>query len=314
MADETNEPQKTPESQEPESQQPESQAPESQAPESQAPESQVPESQAPGSASGGADQEQPATTEQPVAAEAGTPQSDSPDGDTAPAAGTSAEGWPAGEAAAAEGAGEAGEAPTVERPSGEAPDQAAETPQPGRRKAEKPRSSARSSRSGGGEAAPAGPEGGEVEESVVKVYRCAAVVKGGRRFSFAALVVAGDRNGRVGLGYGKANEVPNAVEKASKSARRNMRRIRLDGTTIPHKIRGRYGASKVEMIPAVAGTGVIAGASVRAVLELAGVKDVLTKCHGSTSPKNLVKAAYEGLVRLRSKEDIERLREVPLAG
>lgn len=180
-------------------------------------------------------------------------------------------------------------------------------------RAHKPRSTARGARPAATAAPAPAPEGGDVEESVVKIYRCAAVVKGGRRFSFAALVVAGDRNGRVGLGYGKANEVPNAVEKATKAARRDMRRIRLDGTTIPHPVRGRFGASKVEMVPAVEGTGVIAGASVRAVLELAGVKDVLTKCHGSTSPKNLVKAAFDGLKRLRSKEDIEKLREVSLA-
>jgi small subunit ribosomal protein S5 len=215
---------------------------------------------------------------------------------------------------------QAAEAPAVETPAVEAP--AAETPavetrvavtRPAARKAHKPRSSGRASRAVASESPAAAPEGGEIEESVVKIYRCAAVVKGGRRFSFAALVVAGDRNGRVGLGYGKANEVPNAVEKANKAARRNMRRIRLEGTTIPHQVRGHFGASKVEMIPAVEGTGVIAGASVRAVLELAGVKDARTKCHGSTSPKNLVKAAFDGLTRLRSKEDIEKLREVSLA-
>lgn len=154
--------------------------------------------------------------------------------------------------------------------------------------------------------------GSEIDDTVVKIYRCAAVVKGGRRFSFAALVVAGDRKGRVGIGYGKANEVPSAVEKASKAARRSMRPVRLTGTTIAHQVSGRFGASKVTMLPAGEGTGVIAGATVRAVLELAGVKDVLTKSHGSTSPKNLVKATFNGLMSLQSKQDIERLRGVTL--
>lgn len=157
-----------------------------------------------------------------------------------------------------------------------------------------------------------GSEGGESEENVVKVYRCATVVKGGRRFSFAALVVVGDRKGRVGIGYGKANEVPSAVEKATKTARRNMVKINLNGTTIPHLVHAKYGASKVTMVPAGEGTGVIAGASVRAVMELAGVKDVLTKCYGSTSPKNLVRAAFDGLQTLRSKDAVSQLRQVQL--
>ena len=155
-------------------------------------------------------------------------------------------------------------------------------------------------------------EPGEIDETVVKIYRCATVVKGGRRFSFASLVVVGDRNGRVGIGYGKANEVPSAVEKASKIARRAMVDIELDGTTIPHQVLGRYGASKVALIPAGEGTGVIAGASVRAVMELAGVRDVLTKSYGSNTPKNLVKAAFAGLQALRSKEQIGKLREVSI--
>lgn len=156
------------------------------------------------------------------------------------------------------------------------------------------------------------PEEGESDETVVKIYRCATVVRGGRRFSFAALAVAGDRKGRVGVGYGKANEVPNAVEKATKLARRNMVEIQMDGTTIPHAILGRYGASKVQLVPAGEGTGVIAGASVRAVLELAGVKDILTKSYGSNSPKNLVKATFEGLRALRSKDQVSKLREVAI--
>lgn len=154
-----------------------------------------------------------------------------------------------------------------------------------------------------------GPADG-LDEVVVKIYRCATVVKGGRRFSFGALVVVGDRNGRVGIGYGKANEVPSAVEKGAKAARRNMMPVNLSGSTIPHMVLSKYRASKVKMIPAGEGTGVIAGASVRAVMELAGVKDVLTKVYGSTSPKNLVKAAFEGLASLRTKDDVSKLRAV----
>lgn len=146
------------------------------------------------------------------------------------------------------------------------------------------------------------------EEEVVKVYRCATVVKGGRRFSFGALVVVGDRRGQVGVGYGKANEVPPAVEKAIKGARRAIVRIPLAGSTIPHRVIGQYGASKVVLVPASSGTGVIAGASARAVLELAGVRDVLTKSYGSTSPKNLVKATMEALRQLRDRERVEALR------
>ncbi len=154
-----------------------------------------------------------------------------------------------------------------------------------------------------------GPADG-LDEIVVKIYRCSTVVKGGRRFSFGALVAVGDRKGRVGIGYGKANEVPSAVEKGAKAARRNMIDVKLSGSTIPHAVLSKYRASKVKMIPAGEGTGVIAGASVRAVMELAGVKDILTKVYGSTSPKNLVKAAFEGLVALRTKDDVSRLREV----
>ena len=162
---------------------------------------------------------------------------------------------------------------------------------------------------GPGRAERPGPADG-LDEIVVKIYRCSTVVKGGRRFSFGALVVVGDRKGRVGLGYGKANEVPSAVEKGAKAARRNMIDVKLTGSTIPHPVLAKFRASKVKLIPAGEGTGVIAGASVRAVMELAGVKDVLTKVYGSTSPKNLVKAAFEGLASLRTKEDIGRLRAV----
>lgn len=149
-----------------------------------------------------------------------------------------------------------------------------------------------------------------LEDTTVKVFRCAKVVKGGRRFSFAALVVIGDHSGTVGIGYGKANEVPMAVEKAIKDARKSLRKIALVGRTIPYQITGRYRATKIVLVPASPGTGVIAGSSARAVLEYAGVQDVLTKIYGSTSAKNVVKATLDGLVRLRSKEAIEALRGV----
>jgi small subunit ribosomal protein S5 len=157
------------------------------------------------------------------------------------------------------------------------------------------------------------PEEPEFEEQVVRIYRCATVVKGGRRFSFAALVVVGDRNGRVGVGYGKAPEVPSAVDKGRKIAHKNMTRIRLQNGTLSHRIWGRYGASKVLMLPASEGTGVIAGNSVRAVLELAGVRDALTKSYGSNSPKNLVRATFEALCNLRDRDEVGRLRGVSLA-
>jgi small subunit ribosomal protein S5 len=153
---------------------------------------------------------------------------------------------------------------------------------------------------------------GRFEDTVVKLYRCATVVKGGRRFSFGALVVIGDRHGQVGFGYGKANEVPPAVEKGIKQARRNLFAVPLRGTTIPHRILGRFGASRIMLIPAAEGTGVIAGSAPRAVLQLAGVKDVLTKCYGSTSPKNLVKATVNGLKMLRTRAGVEQLRGVKL--
>ena len=150
------------------------------------------------------------------------------------------------------------------------------------------------------------------EDSVVKIYRCAKVVKGGRRFSFAALVVVGDRNGNVGIGYGKANEVPSAVEKGLKDARKNVIQVALNEGTIPHQVIGRCRATRVILIPASQGTGVIAGLSARAVLELAGVHNVLSKIHGSTSPKNVVKATLDGLKQLKSKEQVENLRGVDL--
>ena len=153
---------------------------------------------------------------------------------------------------------------------------------------------------------------GAFEEQMVKVYRCSTVVKGGRRFSFAGLVVVGDRQGRVGYGYSKANEVPPAIEKAIKAARRNVINVALLGTTIPHEVTGRYGATRVKLMPASDGTGVIAGAAARAVLELAGVHNVLSKIYGSTAPKNVVKATFAALKQLCSKEQIEALRGVTI--
>ena len=155
---------------------------------------------------------------------------------------------------------------------------------------------------------------GAYDDVVVRIYRCATVVKGGRRFSFGGLVVVGDRRGRVGVGYGKSIEGPSAVEKGKKLAARNVFSVPLLGGTLPHRVIGRFGASKVVMLPASPGTGVIAGASVRAVLELAGVRDVLTKSYGSNSPKNLVRATLDGLKQLITREEIERLRGVKLAG
>ncbi len=150
------------------------------------------------------------------------------------------------------------------------------------------------------------------EDTVVKIYRCSKVVKGGRRFSFAALVVVGDRSGSVGLGYGKAKEVPMAVEKGVKDAKKSQQRISLKESTLPHQVVGRYRATKIVMVPASPGTGVIAGSSARAVLEYAGVHDVLTKIYGSTTAKNVVKATMDGLRKLRSKEMIEELRGVTI--
>jgi len=151
-----------------------------------------------------------------------------------------------------------------------------------------------------------------LEDTVVKVYRCSKVIKGGRKFSFAGLVVVGDRNGTVGIGYGKANEVPMAVEKGVKDAKKSLRKIPLVEGTIPHQVVGRCRATQVVLVPASAGTGVIAGSSARAVLEYAGVHNVLTKIYGSTSPKNVVKAVMDGLLKLRDKETIESLRGVEI--
>ncbi len=153
---------------------------------------------------------------------------------------------------------------------------------------------------------------GELSDRVIKIKRCAAVVKGGRRFSFAAMVVVGNGRGKVGWGYGKANEVPPSVEKAVKDGSRSLIEIQLEGTTIPHMVKGQFGASQVILLPAGPGTGVIAGAAVRAVCESAGIHDVLTKCFGSTNPTNLVKATIAALEKLRPRQEVERLRGVSL--
>jgi len=155
-------------------------------------------------------------------------------------------------------------------------------------------------------------ESSSLESTTVGVYRTSATVKGGRRFSFSALVVVGDRSGRVGLGYAKSNQVPQAIEKAQKVAKRKMKGYPMVGRTLPHAVTGRFGACKVQMVPASPGTGVIAGAAARAVLEMMGVQDCLTKAFGSTNPKNLVKAAIDGLSQLRSKELVAELRGLDL--
>src|SRR5947209_2480507 len=156
-----------------------------------------------------------------------------------------------------------------------------------------------------------GRQEGNIKDFVVKIRRCAAVVKGGRRFSFNALVVVGDENGRVAYGYGKANEVPPAVEKTLKDGQENLRRqrkVQMKGQTIPHRIVGRFGASRVVMVPAGPGTGVKAGPGVREVLAACGTRNILTKTHGSTNPINLVKATIAGLLELRTREEVAKLR------
>ena len=155
-------------------------------------------------------------------------------------------------------------------------------------------------------------DGLDLSETVVKINRSAKVVKGGRRFGFSALVVMGNGNGIVGLGYGKAREVPPAVEKAQSDARKKLTRVQLKGTTIPHALTARFRSSYIKMIPAAPGTGIVAGAAARAVLEAAGVTDVLTKALGSKNPINLAKATYEGLLSLRTRREVAARRGVEL--
>jgi small subunit ribosomal protein S5 len=152
-----------------------------------------------------------------------------------------------------------------------------------------------------------------LSEVLVRINRCAVVVKGGRRFSFAALSVSGNRNGVVGLGYGKGRQVPNAIEKAARDARKHLMRVPVtEAGSIPHEVTGKYCGGLVRLVPAAPGAGIIAGASVRAVCEMAGIRNILTKSYGSTNPVNLVKATLEALGSLRTPKETEDLRGVPV--
>jgi len=155
---------------------------------------------------------------------------------------------------------------------------------------------------------PKSAEESEFEDKVIHINRCAKVVKGGRRFSFAAIVVVGDKKGQVGIGLGKAGEVPEAIKKAGKQAKKNLMRVQIDGNTIPHEIMGEFGASKVLLKPAPEGTGIIASSSVRAILEVAGYRNILAKSIRRDNPHNVVRATLDGLKNLRNFADIAKAR------
>jgi len=156
-------------------------------------------------------------------------------------------------------------------------------------------------------------EGIDISDKVVVINRVAKVVKGGRRFSFSALSVIGDNDGHIGVGFGKANDVPDAIDKSKEDAKKNLYKVNLNKNTIPHEVIGKFKSATVIMKPAAPGTGIIAGASVRAVIEKAGISDILTKAQGSRNPINLVKATLDGLLQLRSLKEAAVIREIPIS-